>query len=142
MRLVAAAPPGERLAVIFDGEKRQTAYETFARVRGRLALAAFDDTNLDDGAFPQLLQSHGEDAWHTWDCAFMRRHADHAPLGRLSAALRAAAAPIVERAAAAGHTERLRRQGLVDGGGRLVFHGGMEDLARFHTSLVKGGAWA
>ena len=28
------------------------------------------------------------------------------------------------------------------GNGRLVFHGGMEDLSRFHSSIVRGGAWA
>jgi hypothetical protein len=45
--LVHKAPKGERVAVIFDGEKRQTAYETFASVRQRISLAVFDDTNLD-----------------------------------------------------------------------------------------------
>ena len=32
---------------------------------------------------------------------------------------------------------------VLDPYGRVVFHGGMEDLSRFHTTLVKGGApWA
>ena len=34
-----------------------------------------------------------------------------------------------------------QRQRLLDAAGRLVFHGGMEDLSRFHTTLVRGGAW-
>ena len=60
--------------------------------------------------------------------------------------LQAATAPLVARAKADGADwfGRLRRQGLVDVDGKLVFamHGGMEDLSRFHTTLVKGGAWA
>ena len=140
--LVARAPPSERLAVIFDGEKRQTAYETFSRVKARVALAVFDDTNLDDGAFPQLLRERGEDAWHTWDCAYMRRHNDRAPLASLGETLRAATSSIMSKALRDGSAERMRRQGLVSYDGRLVFHGGMEDLSRFHSSIVRGGAWS
>ena len=123
---VREAPPSERLAVIFDGEKRQTAYTTFGLVKPRVALAAFDDSNLDDGAFPRMLQAsgtdaaaavppskasdpqpahtrallpltqdHGEAAWHTWDCAFMRAHADAVPLKQLDSYLRAAAASLL-----------------------------------------------
>ena len=38
--------------VIFDGEKRFGAYETFERIRNKVALAIFDDTSINDG--PQL----------------------------------------------------------------------------------------
>ena len=138
MDLVKAAPAGEKVAVIFDGEKRQTAYETFQLVRTRIAFAAFDDTNLDDGAFPQLLRDRGEDAWHTWDCAYMKRHSDAAPLSKLDAKLREASAPVLQRAEAASTHLKMRRD--IDAEGRLVFHGGMEDLSRFHTTLVMGGA--
>lgn len=31
-------------------------------------------------------------------------------------------------------------RGLLDKQGRLIFHGGMEDLGRFHLSLVQGDA--
>lgn len=141
LRLVGAAAAGERLAVIFDGEKRQTAYATFRRVKQRIALGVFDDTNLDDGAFPRELREAGEEAWHTWDCAFMRRHGDAAPLGTVDALLRGAATTLVRRAADGG--AMLRRRRVVDEKGRLIFHGGMEDLSRFHSTLVRGGLpWA
>ena len=138
-RLVRDAPASERIAVIFDGEKRQTAYTTFGMVKPKIVLAAFDDTNLDNGVFPQLLRSNREDAWHTWECDYMRMHSDASPLALLGATLRAASAPHLQRVGEVG-AERLRRQGQVDAHERLIFHGGMEDLARFHTSLVLGGA--
>ena len=34
-RLVNSAPPSERIAVIFDGEKRRAAYQTYLKVKGR-----------------------------------------------------------------------------------------------------------
>lgn len=139
--LVHKAPKGERVAVIFDGEKRQTAYETFASVRQRISLAVFDDTNLDDGAFPRLLHERDEDAWHTWDCAFMARHVDTAPLGELSDTLRKATTSLLHQAELDGRAIKMRRQSLVDAGGRLIFHGGMEDLSRFHSTIVRGGQW-
>ena len=78
---VRAAPPIGRVAVIFLGSKRRVAYETFKAVKRKVALGIFDDTNLDDSVFPSLLRHfYGEEAWHTWDCAFMRRHTDEAPL--------------------------------------------------------------
>ena len=122
--LVNAAPAGEVLAVIFDGEKRQTAYETFGFVKSKIALAAFDDTNLDDGAFPRLLKEHGEESWHTWDCAFMRRHSDAAPLAHLDAQLRAASAPVLQKIGAGGETSTIKLRRDIDASGRLVFHGG------------------
>ena len=136
LELVRKAPASERLAVIFDGEKRQTAYQTFQLVKSRIALAAFDDTNLDDGAFPQLLAERGEAAWHTWDCDYMRRHNDATPLGKLATQLQGATGASCSRPGAPAFCSRP--------GGRMIrFHGGMEDLSRFHTTLVRGGApWA
>ena len=54
-------------------------------MRSRVALAAFDDSNLDEGAFPALLEANRERAWHTWDCAYMRDHNDSLQLGRFQA---------------------------------------------------------
>lgn len=132
-QIVRSAPATERLAVIFDGEKRQTAYETYLTVKGRIVLAAFDDTNLDDGAFPRLLRDRGENAWHTWDCAFMERHSDAAPLAQLSETLRAATATALQ---ARDPLPGRHKPGFSES--QLVFHGGMEDLSRFHTTLVRG----
>ena len=137
-RLVRASHGSERLAVIFDGEKRQTAYETFTTVKSKLVLAAFDDTNLDDGAFPRMLQAQGEHAWHTWDCAFMREHPDNAPLEKLAETLKLASASALQAQPMLMRPGALRKPTSTPGGG-LVFHGGMEDLSRFHTTLVRGG---
>ena len=45
--LLGSLSPTEaaRIAVIFDGEKRLAAYETFKQIRHRIALAVFDDSN-------------------------------------------------------------------------------------------------
>jgi len=139
--LVKGAPASEKLMVIFDGEKRQTAYETYLQVKSRVSLAAFDDSNLDSGTFPAMLQSNGEAAWHTWDCAFMRAHDDARPLSFLEDDLLSAGRALLTTAQDGGL--KMRRQGIVDQKGRLSFHGGMEDLSRFHTTLVRGGGpWA
>jgi hypothetical protein len=79
-----------------------------------------------DGAFPRLLHERDEDAWHTWDCAFMARHVDTAPLGELSDTLRKATTSLLHQAELDGRAIKMRRQSLVDAGGRLIFHGGME----------------
>ena len=76
------------------------------------------------------------------DCAFMRQHADAAPLGRLQSELRelVATAPLpqsLNKWLAAKSPEAFDRLKL------LHFHGGMEDLGRFHATLVRGGVpWA
>ena len=149
LKLVHEAPADERIAVIFDGEKRATAYETFALVKPRLTLAAFDDTNLDDGAFPRLLRERREHAWHTWDCSFMRQHNDALQLRQLTDMIQhdVAAAHDVSDASTmpqpkglSGAVKEQRRQlRFGDRSRALTFHGGMEDLSRFHTTLVLGG---
>ena len=138
LNAVARAPSGERLAVIFDGEKRLTAYETFKQVRKRVALAVFDDSNLDAGNFPRVLQQRGERAWHTWECAFSRRFSDARQLRGFEATLLEAAARLASSRGVS--SAALVDAGLVDDRRRLIFHGGMEDLSRFHLTIVWGGA--
>ena len=138
VRAVRSAPPEEGIMVIFDGEKRHAAYETFRLVKQRVALASFDDSNLDAGAFPRFLRDSGEEAWHLWDCGFLRRHDDREQLASFERELVAAAQALL--ASRPGSTmEDLQAERLVDDQGRIIFHGGMEDLGRFHLSLVRGG---
>ncbi|KAL1508584.1 hypothetical protein AB1Y20_004682 [Prymnesium parvum] len=137
---VARAPRGERLAVVFDGEKRMAAYETFRHVRGRVALAVFDDTNLDQGHFPRFLHQQGERAWHSWDCSFAERFSDKAQLAEFEQVLKKAGADLLAARPTA-TAEELQENGMIDAEGRLVFHGGMEDLGRFHLSIVRGDDW-
>jgi len=133
----------ERVAVIFDGEKRQTAYETFRSIKGHLTLGVFDDTNLDRGAFPLLLRNREEVAWHTWDCSFLRAHNDSRILEPYSHALRRQVLRAVPRDPNSGEpivrTSAIYK--AIDQQGRPIFHGGMEDLSRFHLSIVQGGVW-
>lgn len=74
----------------------------------------------------------------------MRQHADAAPLGRLQSELRRAVANaplprLVRKPKQPGAMARAE----IDPLKMLRFHGGMEDLGRFHTTLVRGGvAWA
>jgi hypothetical protein len=150
VRLVRDAPATERIAVVFDGEKRATAYETFKLVRPRVALAAFDDTNLDAGVFPELLRKGGETAWHTWDCDYMLEHNDAVQLQQVDAMIRSAAGRASPDAGAGGggsmggsawrslKRDVAKRKGGVTNEPPIVFHGGMEDLSRFHTTLVLG----
>ena len=44
-KLLNEAPPAERIAVIFDGEKRKNAHKTYKKVAARVLLAIFDDTD-------------------------------------------------------------------------------------------------
>ena len=129
IKLVNAAPKDEKLAVIFDGEKRHTAYETYLSVKQRVSLAAFDDSNLDLGDFPKMLQTRGEAAWHTWDCAFMREHDDSRPLRFLEKELISAGKELLAKELSTGGAgnavQKLRRQRQIDEHGRLMFHGGM-----------------
>ena len=58
------------------------------------------------------------------------------PLGRFDETLRAESTRVLAQQPSMAALARGR-----DMQGRLTFHGGMEDLARFHTSIVRGGAW-
>ena len=61
-----------RTMVVFDGEKRFLAWETFQRFRHRVALAIFDDTNLwEEGRrFTSMLDAAGEAWFNTADAAY------------------------------------------------------------------------
>ena len=52
-----------RTLVIFDGEKRIKAYETFSKMRSKVALAAFDDSNQP--GFRSFLEGKKEIWWET-----------------------------------------------------------------------------
>ncbi|KOO24670.1 hypothetical protein Ctob_007513 [Chrysochromulina tobinii] len=71
--LVRKASHTERLAVIFDGEKRHKAYRTYKKISDRVHLAIFDDSFHE--RFHNFLDSHRETAWHTnLDSAFLGAH--------------------------------------------------------------------
>ena len=52
-----------RTLVIFDGEKRIKAYETFSKIRSKVALAAFDDSNQP--GFRSFLNGKKDIWWET-----------------------------------------------------------------------------
>lgn len=52
-----------RTLVIFDGEKRIEAYKTYSKIRSKVALAAFDDSNQPE--FRSFLDSKSEVWWET-----------------------------------------------------------------------------
>ena len=72
-------------------------------------------------------------------CACLR-YRDAPQLREFEAALSAASGMLTAARPGVSSAE-LQAQGLVDGSGRLIFHGGMEDLGRFHLSIVRGDAW-
>ena len=50
--------------VIFDGEKRFEAYQTFNRIRNKVALAIFDDVNVVNGRkFCRMLDESKQVWW-------------------------------------------------------------------------------
>eukprot|EP00966_Prymnesium_polylepis_P153203 3538996-Prymnesium_polylepis.2 len=113
-----SAAEAARTMVIFDGEKRFGAWRTFDRVRAHVALAVFDDTNVADGPnFKAFLKERGE-VW--WDTSMLPDQL----FQRESAPLRHMLAPLNEAA-----------------GKDLKWHGGVNDLASFHFSIVRGDAW-
>ena len=68
----------------------------------------------------------------------MREHPDNAPLEKLAETLKLASASALQVQPMLMRPGALRKPTSTSGGG-LVFHGGMEDLSRFHTTLVRGG---
>merc|ERR1711990_1381068 len=54
-----SAHEASRTMVIFGGEKRFDAYPTWQKVKSRVALGIFDDTNID-GRFDPYLTKQGE----------------------------------------------------------------------------------
>ena len=64
-QVVAALPENTRALVIFDGEKRLPAYQTFKKVKDRVVFAVFDDTHSADWAsLVREFDAH-EIWWHT-----------------------------------------------------------------------------
>ena len=132
-QVISEAAPSERIAVIFDGTKRQLAYDTsWLKVKDRVAFAAFDDTNVAEMwpynttrakrtgfAFDLYLGEHNETFWnsrHTSGSLFRR---EKPWLDRLLHHLRT----VVSNTS--GHATS----------------GGIEGMQRMHFSIVAGGQW-
>ena len=112
-----SAAEAARTMVIFDGEKRLGAWKTFEAVRPHVALAIFDDTNIADGEkFKAHLRKNGEVWWETSMLPSELFKREQAPLKHMLAPLN-------------------------EGAKGLRWHGGVNDLAHFHFSIVRGGAW-
>ena len=111
-----------RTMVIFDGEKRLGAYQTFEKVRANVALAVFDDSNVgpDFHDFTRALDVRREVWWDT-------RHPSFAPL-------------LAHEAGAMRLLEPLRSR-TIHGKQCHHWHGGVDHLQSFHFSIVRGGAW-
>lgn len=101
--------------VIFDGEKRFGAYQTFQKIRSKVALAIFDDTNIVDGPkFMKMLTERNEIVWDTTNKNF---------------------STYIDQEAAA----LTQLKPLADIQGR--WYGGVNMLEKFHFAIVKGDAW-
>eukprot|EP00747_Dinoflagellata_sp_TGD_P038537 gnl/TRDRNA2_/TRDRNA2_139731_c0_seq1.p1 gnl/TRDRNA2_/TRDRNA2_139731_c0~~gnl/TRDRNA2_/TRDRNA2_139731_c0_seq1.p1 ORF type:complete len:331 (-),score=48.46 gnl/TRDRNA2_/TRDRNA2_139731_c0_seq1:19-1011(-) len=106
-------PEKEKVAVIFDGEKQFKAYETYQKIRDKVAVAIFDDTNIGWKYFRTYLTQVGETVWHSDDRSF--RHfarLERAPLDELLKPLRGS-----------------------------NIQGGMGHLEMFEYTIIEGGAW-
>ena len=120
----SSAADAARTMVIFDGEKRFDAYRTYEKIRKHIALAIFDDTNIDSrhgfmehSSFNEMLHQKGEVWWWTNDTRYAHfRAREGVPIERLTAEL---------------HANATRR-----------FLGGIHMLERFHFTIVRAGAWA
>jgi len=141
----AATKAGERVAVIFDGEKRHKAYKTYKTIADKVHLAVFDDSFHE--RFHNFLDAHAETAWHTnLDSSYMGVHgpgADMQLLEPFENTLRIAAKSLLhaqpQLRLASNKKERHR---LVDDKGRLNLPpGGLQNMAYYHFVLVRGGAW-
>ena len=102
--------------VIFDGEKRFDAYRTYAKVKPHIALAIFDDTNVADGdSFKRSLHAR-EIWWDTEDVTWSRFESRERP------ALR-------------------QLKPLNNFTRTMKWFGGINELSKFHFTIVAGGAW-
>lgn len=131
-----------RTLVIFDGEKRLDAWATYRKLRGRVAMAVFDDTDNDlrgpplrktndkdwervraaaweQSPFISQLNASGQVWWSTWDESFA------SSLEREDAALR-----LLEP------LQALKSKS----GGHLKWWGGVKGL-NGHFTIVRGEAW-
>lgn len=137
-KLVNAAPPSERIAVIFDGEKRRAAYQTYTQIAHKVHLAVFDDSYHE--RFPTYLDKMNETAWHTnLDTAYATTRGpeqDAAVLQPLESMLTDAANTLRRE-----HPE-LTKGEFIDARGRLVLPpGGLQDMSQYNFVIVRGGAW-
>lgn len=105
-----------RTMVIFDGEKRFDAYETYRKIRERVGLAVFDDTQSSK-PFRSFLEKN-EVYFDTADDAFATFLAREKPTLRLLKPLRS--------------TEKKG----------INFMGGIHTLDKYHFGIVMGGGWA
>jgi len=102
--------------VIFDGEKRMEAYSTFLKIRARVGLCFFDDSNLGGPDFMRKLISN-EIWWDTRD-ALYKRFVE------------------MERPILAEMQQPLR---MAKSNQRIL--GGLDRLDAFHACIVRGGGW-
>jgi len=142
-QLVRDADPTERVAVIFDGEKRHKAYATYKQVASRVHLAVFDDSFHE--RFHNFLDAKGETTWHTnLDSKYMTSHGparDTEQLRPFETMLRHAATNLM-RFRPELRKHKKERDRLIDDTGRLNLPpGGLQNMAHYHFVLVRGGAW-
>lgn len=128
--IVSAMAPEEqkRTMVIFDGEKRFSAYVTFLKVKHQIPLAIFDDTNVNDGKkFIAHIEKAREVFWSTWDKDWLTYINREKPVLSL---LRPLQNPKVEPG------KKFQKHN-----GQIAFHGGINEVQAFHFTIVKGGNW-
>lgn len=119
-QLLGSLTPGQaaKTAVIFDGEKRFIAYNTYKKVRNQVAFAVFDDTNIgaEGPVFVNHIKRNERDSFDTRDKAFAQY------LDKERVAL-------------------TQLRGLKNVSNRQTWWGGVHQLERFHFTIVRGGAW-
>ena len=113
-----------RTMIIFDGEKRVQAWETWRRLRHRFALAVFDDTNIgaDRDKFECLLREDGMVWWTTKDPTYDRFLKMERP--------------------ALTFLRPLHQVSRLADGGYQRWHGGVDGLEQYHFTIVRGGMWS
>lgn len=103
--------------VIFDGEKRFAAYKTFYKIKDKVAVVIFDDSNLGSRDFVAAgLERNNEIWWDTRDELFQPFLLREAPALKLLAPSKKFAQ-------------------------KAKFKGGLSELANFHFAIVKAGGW-
>lgn len=120
-----------RVAVIFDGEKREGAYtNSFVKVKDAVVFAVFDDTTA---AFRNFLAQRGETLWFSNEAAYQK-----AFLERDRAAVRALKdLPINPKQPA--NTRKVKLDCPV--GGCKTFGQRLFPLAEQEWTIVQGGRW-
>ena len=120
-----------RVAVIFDGEKREGAYtHSFVKVKDAVVFAVFDDTHA---AFRSFLAQRGETLWYSNEAAYQQTF-----LERDRAAVRALKdLPIDPKQPA--NTKRVKHDCPL--GGCKTFGQRLFSLAEQEWTIVQGGRW-